>query len=69
MALYLVKELEKYSKHIRVSLVHFVEENHRVGTLTKSRGELTSLIITDVAGRSSDQLSHLHVRVNSRSHI
>jgi hypothetical protein len=51
--------LQEHSEDVRVSLVHLIKENHGVGTLTKTRGELTSLIIADIARRSTNQLGHL----------
>lgn len=58
---YLIKELQERSKDIGVSLVHLIKEDHGVWTLTKARGELTSLIVADVARGSTNQLGHLQV--------
>ena len=44
-----------------MSLVHLIKEDHGVGTLTKTRGELTSLIVADIARGSTNQLGHLYI--------
>ena len=54
----LVEHLQQDVEHIRVGLFHLVEEHHRVGTPAHRLGQLTTLVITDVAGRSTHHAGH-----------
>ena len=59
-----VHHLEQHVEHVGVRLLDLVEEHDRVGTAPHCLGELTTLVVADVAGRRADEPRHgvlLHV--------
>ena len=50
-----VQDLKEYVKNIRVCLLDFIQENHRIGAPAHGFGERPSFFITDVPGGGSDQ--------------
>src|SRR5262245_19639645 len=50
-----VEDLKQYVEDIVVSLLDLIKEDHRVGTSSYRFGQLPALLITDIAGWSSDQ--------------
>src|SRR5680860_976806 len=50
-----VHEREQHVEHIRVCLLDLVEQHHRVRAAAHGLGELTTLLVADVARRRADQ--------------
>ena len=44
-----VEQLEEHRQDVRVSLVHLVEQHHGLGVLPQLLGELSSVLVTDIA--------------------
>jgi len=68
--------LEEDIEDIRVGFFHFVEKHNRVGLTAHSLAELTAFLVTDIAGRRSDEagygvLLHIfgHVETNDGAFI
>lgn len=60
----LIKHLQQHIRHLSGCLLALVEQHHLVGTSPHGLGELTALLVADVAGRRADQPGHavsLHV--------
>ncbi len=53
-----VEDLEEDVEDARVSLLHLVEQDDRVRTPAHSLGELSALVVADVAGRGTDEAGH-----------
>ncbi len=51
----LLEHLEKHHEDVGVGLVHLVQEHHRARSAAHRLGELTAVLVTDVAGRRSDE--------------
>ena len=49
------QNLQQRVEDIRVSLLNLIEEDDREGTTTNLFGELATLVVTDVAGRSTEE--------------
>ena len=53
-----VEHLQQHVEHVRVGLFDLVEQHHRVGPPAHRLGQLTALVVADVAGRRTHQASH-----------
>ena len=53
-----VEHLEQDVEGLRVGLLHLVEEHDRVRAAADRLGELTALLVADVAGRGADEPGH-----------
>ena len=51
----LVEHGQQYIEHVRVGLLDLVEQHHGVGPTAHRLGELTALVVADVAGRGTDK--------------
>ena len=51
----LVENLQQHVEHIRMGLLDLVEQHHRVRPPAHRFGELTTLVVADVAGRGADK--------------
>ena len=49
---------QQHVEHVRVGLLHLVEQHHRVRPAPHRLGQLTALVVADVAGRRTDQTRH-----------
>lgn len=56
---HLIKELQHDGENVRVGLVHFVKQDHSVGTRPQQLGQLTPLLMSYVSRRGADELCHL----------
>ena len=59
-----VHDLQQHVEGVGVGLLDLVEQDHRVGPAAYGLGELTALVVADVAGGRADQAAHrvlLHV--------
>ena len=54
----LVEHLQQHVEHVRVRLLDLVEQHHRVRPPAHRLGQLTALVVADVAGRRADQPGH-----------
>ena len=54
----LVEHLQQHVEHVRVGLLDLVEQDHRVRTPSHRLGQLTALVVADVAGRRTDKAGH-----------
>ena len=66
-----VEHLQKHVEDLRVRLLHLVEQHHRIRAATHGLGQLTALLIPDVARRRADQAGHgglLHVLAHIDAH-
>ena len=50
-----VEHLQQDVEHVRVRLLDLVEQNHAVRLATHGLGQVTALVVTDVAGRRADE--------------
>ena len=65
-----VQYLKQYVKYIRVRLLYLIKEHYRVRLSPDCLGQLSALVISDIAGRRSDQTAHgefLHVLTHIKS--
>mmetsp|Transcript_4404 Transcript_4404/g.13970 ORF Transcript_4404/g.13970 Transcript_4404/m.13970 type:complete len:959 (-) Transcript_4404:401-3277(-) len=53
-----VEQLKERVEDVRVRLLHLVEENDAVGPVPHGLGELTALVVADVAGRRAEEARH-----------
>ena len=51
-----LKDLQEQVEDVRMSLLDLVQEDDGVGTALDALGELTALLVTDVARRRADEL-------------
>jgi hypothetical protein len=66
-----VEHLQQHVEHVGVGLLDLVEQDDRVGPAAHGLGELTALVVADVAGRCADQPRHrvlLHVLAHVDAH-
>ncbi len=66
-----VHHLQQDVENIRVRLFDFVEQHNAIRLAAHSFGELTAFIITNIAGRRTNQSSHrmlLHVFGHVEAH-
>ena len=50
-----IENLKQHVEDFRVSFLHFVEQNHRIGTATHGLRKLPTLFVTDVPRRGADE--------------
>ncbi len=50
-----VEHLQEHVEHVRVRLFDLVEEDHLIGAAANGLGQDTTLVVTDIARRRSDQ--------------
>ena len=50
-----IENLKQHVEDFRVRFLHFVEQNHRIGTATHRLRELPTLFVTDVPRRGADE--------------
>jgi hypothetical protein len=50
-----VEQLQQCVEHVRVGLLHLVEQHHAVRLAAYRLGQLTALVVADVAGRGADE--------------
>src|SRR4029434_6906636 len=56
---HLVEELQHDGEDVGVGLVDLVKQNHGVGTLLQTLGQLTTLVMAHITRGRANQLSHL----------
>src|SRR5690554_999419 len=64
----LFHDLKQHVKGFRVGLFDFVEDDNAVRTATNGLGQLTGVLITDIAGRRTDQTSD-RVPLHELAHV
>ena len=60
----IIQDLQKYVKHVRMGLLHFVKQHHAVWFAAHGLCQLSSLVVSNVSWRRSDKTRHgmlLHV--------
>mmetsp|Transcript_4321 Transcript_4321/g.10665 ORF Transcript_4321/g.10665 Transcript_4321/m.10665 type:complete len:613 (+) Transcript_4321:595-2433(+) len=66
-----VQHLQQHVPHVRMCLLHLVEEHHAVGTAAHGLGQLAALLVAHVAGRGAGEARHrvlLHVLAHVDAH-
>ena len=53
-----VEHLQQQIEHLRVGLLHLIEQQHRVGPAPHRLGELTALLVAHIARGCSHQPGH-----------
>jgi hypothetical protein len=61
-----LEDLQQRVEHVRVGLLDLVEEDHRERPPADLLGQLTTLVVTDVSGRRTDETGHRVLVVESR---
>ncbi len=63
-----VQDLQKHVVHVRVRFFNLIKEHHTVRFSTDLLGQLTTVVIADVAGRRTDELAH-GMRLHEFGHV
>ncbi len=54
----IVEHLEQHVEHVRMGLLHLIEQQHRIGPAAHRLGQVAALLVAHVAGRRADQPCH-----------
>ena len=66
-----VEHLQQHVEYFRIGLFNLIEQHHRIWAATHGLSQLATLLIADVARRSTDQTRHgglLHVLAHVNAH-
>jgi hypothetical protein len=53
-----VEHLQQHVEHVRVRLLDFIEQDHRIRTAAHRFRQVPALLVTDVSGRRADEPCH-----------
>ena len=53
-----IHHLQQDVEHIRVGLLHLVQQQHRIGAAAHRLGEITPLLVAHIAGGRADEAGH-----------